>query len=187
MHHASGRDPSIARVTKTTVTLCLALSLLAGRARADTTEASVPTPAPPTPTKMVGGHIGVALPLVTVSKETKSIGDQFTILNPIGIGFKVSPHVAIDFETVVGTPIHPTGTTSLVVDPGVIFGFGKLALGVRLAFQVNALANVGLIPLVNYGLVDFDGGTWFVEAAFPTFYQDHEIAFNVVAHTGVAF
>jgi len=106
----------------------------------------VPAPTPPTPTKIVGGHIGVALPLVTVSKETKSIGDQFTILNPIGIGF-----------------------------------------GIRLAFQVNALANVGLIPLVNYGLVDFDGGTWFIEAAFPTFYQDREVAFNVVAHTGVAF
>jgi hypothetical protein len=141
----------------------------------------------PPPPKAVGGHVGIAVPLVTVAKKTTSVGDQFTILNPIGIGFKVSKRLAVDFETVVGTPISPTGTTSLVVDPGVILGFDRLALGLRTAFQVNAQANFGLIPLVNYGLVDLDGAMWFVEGAFPIFYSDHEVALTVVLHTGVGF
>jgi hypothetical protein len=141
----------------------------------------------PPPPKSVWGHVGIALPLVTIAKHTTSVSDQFTILNPIGIGFKVSRRLAVDFETVVGTPIHPTGTTSLVVDPGLILGFDRLALGLRAAFQVNAQANFGLIPLVNYGLVDLDGAMWFVEGAFPIFYSDHQVALTVVLHTGVGF
>lgn len=137
--------------------------------------------------RRVGGHIGVATPLVTVASETTTISDQFTLLNPIGIGFKLSDRLAIDFETVVASPISPVGTTGLVVDPGLVYDAGPVALGLRLAFQIGGLANVGLIPLVNKGLVDLGGATWFVEAAFPTFYSDHDVAFNVVLHTGVGF
>jgi len=36
----------------------------------------------------VEGHIGIATPFVTVAKKTTSIADQFTLLNPIGIGFR---------------------------------------------------------------------------------------------------
>jgi hypothetical protein len=139
------------------------------------------------PTKTVGGHVGIATPLVTVSDETTTIADQFTIFNPIGIGFKVSERWAVDFETVVATPVDPGGVTGLVVDPGVIYGFDAVAVGLRVAFQINARANIGLIPLVNKSLVDFGGAAWFVEAAFPTFYADQKLAFNVVLHTGVGF
>lgn len=142
-----------------------------------------PEPAP----SRVGGHIGIATPLVTISDETTTIGDQFTLLNPIGIGLKVAPRLAIDFEMVVATPVSPDGVTGLVIDPGVIYDAGPVALGLRVAFQINALSNVGLIPLVNRGLVDLGGATWFVEAAFPTFYQNETVAFNIVAHTGIGF
>lgn len=144
------------------------------------------SPAPP-PAKVVEGHIGVATPLVTVSKKTTTISDQFTLLDPIGIGFKASDHVILDFETVVATPLHPVGNTGLVVDPGVVYDWGPVATGLRVAFQTNTLANVGLIPLVHRGVVDLGGATWFVEAAFPTFVQNHEVAFNVVFHTGFGF
>jgi hypothetical protein len=137
--------------------------------------------------RSVGGHVGIATPLLTVSKETTSIADNFTLLDPIGIGFSIAPNWSLDFETVVATPVHPTGTTGLVVDPGVVYNWGPVATGLRVAFQINAPANVGLIPLVNKGLVPVGKGMWFVEAAFPTFYSEHQLTFNAVLHTGVGF
>lgn len=139
------------------------------------------------PAGNAGGHIGIATPLVTVADDTTTIADAFTILNPIGVGVKVSDKLTVDFEVVVATPIDPHGNTGLVVDPGVVYDFGAVAAGLRLAFQIGAPANVGLIPLVNKGLVDLGGATWFVEAAFPTFYAEKDVAFNVVLHTGVGF
>jgi hypothetical protein len=87
----------------------------------------------------------------------------------------------------VASPIHPTGTTGLVIDPGIIHSFGRVAIGLRLAFQINHDTNVGGIPLVNVGLVDMGGATWFIEAAFPTFYYDQTGEFNAVLHTGIGF
>ena len=135
----------------------------------------------------VEGHIGIATPLVTVAKKTTSIGDQFTLLDPIGIGFKPSPKLVIDFETVVATAVHPGGVTGLVVDPGVVYDTGPLAVGLRVAWKINARENVGLIPLFNRGLVHGDGVTWFVEAAFPTFFSADGVEFNAVLHTGLGF
>jgi hypothetical protein len=73
------------------------------------------------------------------------------------------------------------------VDPGVVYDWGGLATGLRVAFQINAPANVGLIALVNKGLVPIGKATWFVEAAFPTFYSQRQVTFNAVLHTGVGF
>jgi hypothetical protein len=135
-----------------------------------------------------GGHLGVAVPLVTVTDEdTTTVADAFTLAHPIGVGVKLSQRLAIDFEIVVQNPIDPVGPTSLVVDPGIVYDLGPVAIGLRAAWQIGQTANFGLIPLVNKGLVSFDGVTWFVEAAFPTFYSEHELTFNVVAHTGVGF
>jgi hypothetical protein len=149
-------------------------------------DAPAPEP-PPAHTKTVGGHVGIATPLVTIADETTTIADQFIILNPIGIGIKVTDNVVIDFEMVVVTPVDPSGTTGLVIDPGVVYSWGQVAAGLRLAWQVNAESNFGLIPLVNLGLADFGGAGWFVEAAFPTFYQSEDVQFNAVLHTGVGF
>lgn len=155
--------------------------LVCATAVAQEPEAKAPFP------KTIGGHVGVATPLVTVADETTNIGDQFTLLTPIGIGFHVSKDWIVDFETVVSNPVSPTGTTGLVVDPGIIYAQGRLAAGLRLAFKINQQANVGGIPLVNLALVDFGGAAWFVEAAFPTFYSDHKGEFNAVLHTGIGF
>ena len=135
-----------------------------------------------------GGHLGVAVPLVTVTdEETTTVSDQFTLAHPIGVGVKVSRRLTVDFEVVVSNPIDPVGPTGLVVDPGVVYDVGPVALGLRAAFQIGQTANIGAIPLVNKGLVDLGGATWFIEAAFPTFYSDHDLAFNVVLHTGIGF
>jgi hypothetical protein len=143
---------------------------------------------PPEPARKLGGHLGVAVPLVMVtSDDTTTVADAFVLAHPIGIGFGVADRLAVDFEMIVANPIDPTGNTGLTIDPGLIYDAGPVALGLRAAFNVGVQANFGLIPLVNRGLVDFGGAKWFVEAAFPTFYSDHELSFNVVAHTGIGF
>ena len=148
------------------------------------TAIAVPTKAQEKP---VGGHVGLAVPLVTLADPTTSIGDQFTILTPIGIGFRTSKHIIVDFETVVATPVDPGGVTGLVVDPGVIYDWGGVATGLRLAFQIGNRGNVGLIPLVNVPVADLGGANWFVEGAFPIFYVAEDVSLTVVAHTGIGF
>jgi hypothetical protein len=133
----------------------------------------------------LGGHIGTATALVTVSKSVSTIADQFTLLHPIGISLKYD-RITVDFETVVVNPIDPGGRTGLVIDPGVVYNFGPVAAGLRLAWQ-QADSNFGLIPLVNKGLLDIGEATWFVEAAFPTFYADAGVQTNLVLHSGIGF
>jgi hypothetical protein len=152
----------------------------------------------------VGGHVGLATPLVTVSKKTTTIGDEFTLLTPIGVTVKPGGKLAVDFEVVVANPISKPGDTGLVVDPGIVYNWGSFATGLRLAFKINSITNVGLIPLINVPLADLGGAGWFVEAAFPTFISSelddtpagapapvttHHARgeFNVVFHTGIGF
>ena len=133
----------------------------------------------------LGGHVGVATPFVTISSETTTIADQFTLLHPIGISVKFDK-VTVDFETVVVNPIEPSGQVGFIVDPGVIYNFGPAAAGLRFAWQ-QAESNFGIIPLVNKGIMNVGEATWFVEAAFPTFYSDSTVQFNMVLHSGVGF
>ena len=152
----------------------------------------------------VGGHVGVATPLVTVSKQTTTIGDELTLLTPIGVTVKPGGKLVVDFEVVVANPISKPGTTGLIIDPGIVYNWGAFATGLRLAFKTNHITNVGIIPLINFGLADLGGSTWFVEAAFPTFIESeldepapgatvppttHHARgeFNAVFHTGIGF
>jgi hypothetical protein len=178
----------------------LTFALQAGRADAQeappgTMPAPATSPPPATPAspaaRMVGGHIGVAVPLVrfnTVGKGTVTPGDQLTIAVPIGISVHVSSEWVVDFETVVGSDVDPWGGTGLTVDPGVVYVGGPVAFGLRVKFDVGAPANVGLIPLVHKGIVDVGGANWFIEAAFPmTAMRTAGYSLGIVAHTGVAF
>lgn len=139
----------------------------------------------------VGGHVGIAVPLVFVnSDDTETIGDRRVIAMPIGIGWKLTDRLIVDFETIVQNPVDPSGTTSLVVDPGLVYDLGAFAAGLRVATAVNAPANVGLIPLVNKGVVKLGNDvTWFVEAAFPMFVRSRrpDFTLDVVVHTGLGF
>jgi hypothetical protein len=142
--------------------------------------------------RTVGGHIGVATPLVTVtSDDNTDISDTFTLVVPVGVTVKLSDTLAVDFETQVATPLKPKGGTStLVVAPGVVRNFGPFAAGLRVASAIGKPANIGLIPLINRGLAQVGDATWFIEAAFPTFLHrdpDPDVTFDVVIHTGIGF
>ena len=175
----------------------LACSLGVGLAAASmTTRASAEGPS-------VGGHIGLATPIVTVSKTTTTIGDGLTLLTPLGVTVKPGGKLAIDFEVVVATPVSKPDGNGLVIDPGIVYNWGAFATGLRLAFKTNHVTNVGVIPLINFGLADLGGATWFIEAAFPTFVESEadEVPvgsteapkhhargeFNAVLHTGFGF
>jgi hypothetical protein len=148
-------------------------------------------------TRMVGGHIGVAVPLVAFhinqpegAKGTTTISDQFTIAVPIGIGVHLSPDWIVDFESIVANDVSPWGAAGLTIDPGVVYTGLPVALGLRVKFDVAPLANanVGIIPLVNKGLVPIGDGMWFVEAAFPiTATKTQDLSIAIVAHTGIGF
>ena len=167
-----GSRASVRRRLFPALGVTLGMSCLGGTARAESTPE---------------GHVGIATPFVTLRGKTTTIADQFTILNPIGIGFKPKPVLVLDFETVVATAVNPGGPTGLVVDPGVVYDTGPVALGLRVAWKLGQRGNVGLIPLVNRGLVAWDGGVWFIEAAFPTFFSAESTELNLVLHTGVGF
>jgi hypothetical protein len=153
--------------------------------------AQEPGPTPPTTPRSVGGHVGVAVPLVMINEDdTETIGDNFVIANPIGIGFKLSERLVLDLEMIVQNPVDPSGTTSLVIDPGIVYNFGAFAAGLRVASAINQPSNFGVIPLINKGLMDLGGGaTWFVEAAFPAFVRSEppDFTLDIVFHTGVGF
>lgn len=179
--------------TKTTSILacCISMGALAGLAPAEA-RADGPGLHPG-----IGGHVGVAIPLVFIKSDSQTIGDQFTMAFPIGIGFKISEKAAIDFETVVANPIKPRGTTGFTVDPGIVYDTGAFVLGLRIGWDVNAATNFKAIPLIHKAVADLGGGAnWFVEAAFPVTLSfssgnaganNNDAELDIVFHTGVGF
>jgi hypothetical protein len=153
--------------------------------------------------RMVGGHIGVAIPLVSfhhLGKTTQTPSDQLTLAVPIGITVHMSPDWVVDFEEIVGSPVRPAGFTGVTIDPGVVYVGGPVALGLRLKWDIGSNVNIGLIPLVHKGIVDIGGGAnWFIEAAFPLTYSriganttltgtgSNDYTLAIVLHTGIAF
>jgi hypothetical protein len=161
-----------------------------------------PLDTPGNPLRLVGGHIGLAIPIISfhhLGKTTQTPSDQLTLAVPIGITIHLSPDWVVDFEEVVGNAVSPAGTTGVTIDPGVIYVGGPVALGLRIKWDVGTNVNVGLIPLIHKGLVDVGPANWFIEAAFPITYtrigaattpsgtgtNDYTLA--IVLHTGVAF
>jgi hypothetical protein len=166
--------------------------------------APMASPAPDAPRSgpTVGGHLGLAVPLVSFhskGKGTRSVSDALTLAVPIGISLHFSKEWTFDFETIVGNTVSGNAvgnntSTGLTVDPGIVYTGGPVALGLRVKFDIGGPANIGLIPLVNYGLVPFNGGVWFIEAAFPLTMTDvpvagqgSDLSLAIVLHTGIGF
>lgn len=186
--------------TKTTSILacCVATGLVAAIAPATAHADDAAAPATANPHPGIGGHVGLAIPLVFLnSDKTQTIGDKVVLAFPIGIGFKLTDKAAIDFETIVGDQVHPRNGTGLTVDPGIVVDMGSFVLGGRLGFDINAPTNFKLIPLIHKAVANVGAGAnWFVEAAFPVTFSfttdalgnDKTTAeLDIVFHTGIGF
>ena len=101
----------------------------------------------------VGGHFGVALPLLTHAQgETTTLSDDFVIVFPTGITVRKSDVFAFDLElapVVQNNPRH----IDLTLHPGVAWGIGNgFSVGGRVAFDIGR-ESWGFTPLFNKGLL----------------------------------
>lgn len=97
----------------------------------------------------IGGHIGFVIPWVThADGQTTSVFDNYAVGFPIGVTFKGTSHLNIDFEMIPSISQRPKEVT-LTVDPGVVWSISHgYSVGLRAAFDVNS-STVGFIPLLN--------------------------------------
>lgn len=169
--------------------LAPALVALPSVARADEASASTVAPmAPVTPRApvpdesggypRVGGHLGMALPVVTVGKETTVVGGDFVTLGITpGITIHLDEKWAIDFEFIAMNEVKNTpAATTFVVDPGVIRKFESFSAGLRVATQVGAPTNVGLVPIIVIPFKISDKISYFIEGDLPLFLRDTVVA-----------
>ena len=120
----------------------------------------------------------MALPIVTVSNDgTAAIGRDFAAVGITpGITLKLTDRWAIDFEFVaVGrwefgkNGAADRSRTVFVVDPGVVYNFGPVAAGLRLAVGIGDPMNYGVIPIF---VVPFKVSrllSYFLELDLPVF------------------
>jgi hypothetical protein len=109
----------------------------------------------------VGGHFGVALPLVTRAQgQTTTLSDDFVIVFPTGITVRKSDVFAFDLElapVVQNDPRH----IDLTLHPGVAWGIGNgFSVGGHVAFDIGR-ESWGFTPLFNRGLVQMRKDTTF--------------------------
>jgi hypothetical protein len=135
----------------------------------------------------LGGHVGVALPLVTFQgDDATSLGDRFAIGIPVGIGVKIRPDFIFDMELV---PFISDGRTNLVVHPGLIYNFyGPLSAGLRLGVETSG-DSWGPTPLLNWNLFEIaEGVNLFAELDVPIrIVKDADTAVSIATHFGLGF
>src|SRR4029079_12143404 len=121
-------------VSKSLFATAAVILAAASPARAETQDATAGTPPPvvsstPAPVatsgpRMVGGHVGAAVPVLSfhsVGKPTQTPSDQFTIAVPIGVSVHVAPLWVVDFEVVVASDVKPWGGRGLTTDAAIIY------------------------------------------------------------------
>jgi hypothetical protein len=127
-------------------------------------------------TRSVGGHLGFALPILTIaSPENTLIGKDFVNVGITpGITVHLDEHWSVDFEFIAFNSWNSgTTTTTFVVDPGVVYSFGSLAAGLRVATEVGAPRNIGLVPIIVKPFALGKGVSYFVELDLPMFLRDN--------------
>lgn len=141
----------------------------------------------------LGGHLGAAVPIVTFGKQTTAIGRDFgTVGLTPGVTFHLDDRWAIDFEFIAFNELKNTpAATTFIVDPGVLRKFDGFIAGLRVATQVGAPSNVGLVPIVVVPVKLSEKLSAFVEADVPLFLRDvrGELtpSATILLQTGVAF
>lgn len=145
---------------------------VAGVARADE------PPLPPPSGLSLGGHLGLAIPIFTIASSTTEIGNNFFSIGiSSGVTLKLDPHWAFDFEMVAYNEFKATPSfTSFVVDPGVLYNFGPVVVGGRVATKLGGgqTTNIGVVPLVVLPFKVSRQISYFVEADVPIWFSDKE-------------
>lgn len=143
----------------------------------------------------VGGHVGIALPIVTVADESSAIGADFVNvgLTP-GITVHLGDKWALDFEFIAMNRFKGGAQqTTFVVDPGLVRKFEGFSLGGRVATEVGATTNVGLVPIFVLPVAEVAPGVkYFVEADVPVFFRtnldgDIQPSVSFLFQTGFGF
>lgn len=143
----------------------------------------------------VGGHVGLALPVLTVGEDTTVIGQDFVKLGITpGITVHLGDGWAVDFEFIAFNQFSDLPqTTTFVVDPGLVRKFKRFAVGGRVATEVGAATNVGLVPIVVVPAAKVGKGVkYFVELDLPLFLRadvdgNLDPSLTVLFQTGFAF
>ncbi|MBX3233809.1 MAG: hypothetical protein KIT84_08920 [Labilithrix sp.] len=123
----------------------------------------------------VGGHLGFAVPIVTIADPVTAIGADFvTIGLTPGLTVKLDERWSVDFEFIALNELKATpAATRWVVDPGVVYNAGPVSAGLRVATIVGAPTNIGLVPIVVLPVAKLgDKVTYYVEGDVPMFLRD---------------
>lgn len=141
----------------------------------------------------VGGHVGMAVPVLTLAKNSTVIGADFVTvgLTP-GITVHLDDRWAIDFEFIAFNEVKNTpALTTFIVDPGVVRKFDGFAAGLRVATQVGAPTNIGVVPIVVVPFKVSEQLSYFIEGDLPLFLRDSGTSMQpsatLLLQTGVSF
>jgi hypothetical protein len=144
-------------------------------------------------TATIGGHIGVAFPIVTTGTTTTTIADQFSIAFPVGISVKGSGATFFDLELVPVVQDAPRHV-SLTIHPGMLWNIGHgFTAGARLAFDVsNSVIGFTGVVIKSWPIQDHFLKSYFVEGDLPVRFGrptggPSTNAVGFAAHFGVGF
>jgi hypothetical protein len=159
------------------VRLVLVLGVLIGGVARAEEVAVPPAKAAPPSWPRVGGHFGLALPIFSVNNDGFfAIGRDFGQLGVTpGITVKLNDRWAIDFEFIAASRWErlANGTevtrSLVVVDPGVVYNWGRVSTGLRLAVTVGESVpfNFALVPIVVVPFKISDKLSYFLELDLP--------------------
>ncbi len=136
----------------------------------------------------IGGHLGIALPIVSFGQGVSLIGrDTLNIGLTPGITVKLDERWSIDFEFIAFNDFRTGGVTTFVVDPGVLYNFGPVTAGLRVATVVGNNVNVGLVPIVVKPFRINERFSYFIELDVPVFFRATGASVALQLQTGVAF
>lgn len=160
--------------------------LVSGSAVAEQSAPSAPAKEFP----RVGGHVGLAIPLVTIADPVTAIGADYTLIGLApGVTVHLSKRWSVDFEMVAYSNFWGSAAeSSLVIDPGLVYHFDWASVGLRTAVHVGKTQNWGFIPIIVKGFPIGDGTTKvFVELDLPLFFNEAGAALTVQPQAGIAF
>lgn len=118
----------------------------------------------------VGAHIGTAVPIVTVSDSTTAIGADFVNIGVTpGLTVHLDDKWALDFEFIAFNHFKDHKNTTFIVDPGIIRKFDGFNAGLRVATEVGAEPNSGIVPIFVLPIKVSQRSVYFIEADLPLF------------------